>query len=159
MENTELQSTFELIDNLEFEEKVDFENLVLSSESTDIPNLETIDIKEEPLQQRQQHQQHQQLQQHQQPKKQHHRGNAGCLHNGSNNPSGVGGNVGSCCSAKNLAHSRGELTSFGTSLLRPEAAAHKVHNSSRKPKHVVIDEIWRHYKQCHAHEIMWESQI
>ena len=51
MENTELQSTFELIDNIEFEEKVDFENLVLSSEPTDIPNLETIEIKEEPLQQ------------------------------------------------------------------------------------------------------------
>ena len=51
MENTELQSTFELIDNIEFEEKVDFENLVLSSEPTDIPNLETIDIKEEPLHQ------------------------------------------------------------------------------------------------------------
>ena len=51
MENTELQSTFELMDNIEFEEKMDFENLVLSSEPTDIPNLETIDIKEESLQQ------------------------------------------------------------------------------------------------------------
>ena len=50
MENTDLQSTFELIDNIEFEEKVDFENLVISSEPTDIPNLETIDIKEEPFQ-------------------------------------------------------------------------------------------------------------
>jgi hypothetical protein len=49
MENTELQSTFELVDNIEFKEKVDFENLALSSEPTDIPNLETIDIKEEPL--------------------------------------------------------------------------------------------------------------
>ena len=50
LENIELQSTFELIDNIEFEEKKDFENLLLSSEPTDIPNLETIDIKEEPLQ-------------------------------------------------------------------------------------------------------------
>ena len=49
MENTELQSTIELIDNIEFEEKVDFENLVLSSEPTDIPNLETIDIQGPPL--------------------------------------------------------------------------------------------------------------
>ena len=48
MENTELQSTFELIDNIEFEEKVDCENLVLSSEPTDILNMETLDIKEEP---------------------------------------------------------------------------------------------------------------
>ena len=51
MENTELQSTFELIDNIEFEEKVDFENLVLYSEPTDIPNLETSEIKEEPFRQ------------------------------------------------------------------------------------------------------------
>ena len=86
-------------------------------------------------QQRQQHQQNQQ-QQHQQ----HHRG--------------VGGHVGSPCSAKILAHSKSELTSFGTALLRPEAAAHKVPNSSRKPKHVVIDELWGHYKQCHSHKIM-----
>jgi hypothetical protein len=46
MENTELQSTFELIDNIEFKEKVDFENLVLSSEPT---TMETIDVKEESL--------------------------------------------------------------------------------------------------------------
>ena len=48
MENSELQSTIELIDNIEFKEKVDCENLVLSSEPTDILNLETLDIKEEP---------------------------------------------------------------------------------------------------------------
>ena len=48
--NTELQSTFELIDNIEFEEKVDIEDLGSHSEPTGIPNLETIDIKEEPLQ-------------------------------------------------------------------------------------------------------------
>ena len=52
MENTELQSTFELIDNIEFEEKVDIEDLVSHSEPTGIPNLETIDIKEEPLEQK-----------------------------------------------------------------------------------------------------------
>ena len=51
MENTELQSTFELIDNIEFEEKVDIEDLVSHSEPTGIPNLETIDLKEEPSEQ------------------------------------------------------------------------------------------------------------
>ena len=49
MENTELQSTFELIDNIEFEEKVNIEDLMLPSDSTGISNLETIDMKEEPL--------------------------------------------------------------------------------------------------------------
>ena len=53
-------------------------------------------------------------------------GDAGHLHNGSNpNPGPGGGGVGSPCSARILARTRGELTSFGTSLLRPEAAAHK----------------------------------
>ena len=46
------------------------------------------------------------------------------------------------CNSKVLARSKAELASFGTSLLRPEAAAHKVHNSSRKPKHVVCQELW-----------------
>ena len=46
------------------------------------------------------------------------------------------------CSSRVLARSKGELASFGTSLLRPEAAAHKVHNSSRKPKKVVCEELW-----------------
>jgi len=98
----------------------------------------------------------QQQQQIQQQPQQQTQGDAGHLHNGSNpNPGpGGGGGVGSPCSARILARTRGELTSFGTSLLRPEAAAHKVHNSSRKPKHVVIDELWRHYMQCHAHELM-----
>ena len=36
MENTELLSAFELIDNIEFEEKVDIEDLVLLSEPTGI---------------------------------------------------------------------------------------------------------------------------
>jgi len=102
-----------------------------------------------------QHSVMQQQQQIQQQPQQQTQGDAGHLHNGSNpNPGPGGGGVGSPCSARILARTRGELTSFGTSLLRPEAAAHKVHNSSRKPKHVVIDELWRHYMQCHAHELM-----
>ena len=40
-----------LIDNIEFEEKVDIEDLVLPSEPTGILKAETIDIKEEPLEQ------------------------------------------------------------------------------------------------------------
>lgn len=59
----------------------------------------------------------------------------------------------SSCSSKVMAKSEHELHTFGTSLLRPEAAAHKVHNSSRKPKHVVIAELWRHYLQFHAKEL------
>ena len=51
MENTELQSTFEFIDNIEFEDNVDIEDLVSHSEPTGIPNLETIDLKEEPSEQ------------------------------------------------------------------------------------------------------------
>ena len=51
MENTELQSTFELIDNIEFEEKMNIEDLMLPSDSTGISNMETIEIKEEPLEQ------------------------------------------------------------------------------------------------------------
>merc|ERR1712228_649661 len=100
-------------------------------------------------QQSQQQQQHQQQQQQQQQQV-----NAVQMHNGTNSAGGAGVGVVSPCSARILARTRGELTSFGTSLLRPEAAAHKVHNSSRKPKHVVIDELWRHYMQCHAQELM-----
>ena len=44
----ELQSTFELIDSIEFEEKVNIEDLVLPSEPTAILNAENIDIKQEP---------------------------------------------------------------------------------------------------------------
>ncbi len=54
------------------------------------------------------------------------------------------------CEAPILARNKAELTSFGTSLLRPEAAAHKVHNASRKPKDLVIEELWRHYMECHS---------
>ena len=48
METMELQSTFELIDSIEFEEKVNIEDLVLPSEPTAILNAENIDIKQEP---------------------------------------------------------------------------------------------------------------
>ena len=37
MENTELKSTFDLIDNIEFEDKVDIEDLVSHSEPTGTP--------------------------------------------------------------------------------------------------------------------------
>ena len=33
-----------------------------------------------------------------------------------------------------LGKTKRELQTFGTSRLRPEAAAHRVHNASRKPK-------------------------
>ena len=45
MENTGLQSTFELIDKIEFEEKVTIEDLALPSDSTGISNMETVEIK------------------------------------------------------------------------------------------------------------------
>ena len=61
------------------------------------------------------------------------------------------------CTAKILALRRGDLLVFGTSILRPEAALHKVHNSSRKPKHVVIDELWKHYVDFHPKELMDSS--
>ena len=61
------------------------------------------------------------------------------------------------CTAKILALRRGDLLVFGTSILRPEAALHKVHNSSRKPKHVVIDELWKHYVDFHSKELMDSS--
>ena len=52
MATTELQSTFELIDSIEFEENVNIEDLVLPSEPTAIINTENIDIKQEPVEQR-----------------------------------------------------------------------------------------------------------
>ena len=58
------------------------------------------------------------------------------------------------CNAPILVRTRVELTSFGTSLLRPEAASHKVHNASRKPKDLVVDELWRHYVTFHAKDVM-----
>jgi hypothetical protein len=49
MENTKLQSTFSTIDNDELEEKIDIKGLVLPSKPIGIPNMESVDIKEEPL--------------------------------------------------------------------------------------------------------------
>ena len=48
MATKELQSTFEFIDSIEFEEKVNIEDLVLPSEPT---AMENIDIKQEPVEQ------------------------------------------------------------------------------------------------------------
>ena len=61
------------------------------------------------------------------------------------------------CTAKILALRRGDLLAFGTSILRPEAALHKVHNSSRKPKQLVIDELWKHYVEFHSKELLDSS--
>ena len=47
MENAKLHSTFEKINNIE--EEVNIEDLVLPSKPTVLLNMETIDIKEEPL--------------------------------------------------------------------------------------------------------------
>ena len=57
------------------------------------------------------------------------------------------------CAAPILAKTRVELNACGTSLLRPEAAAHKVHNASRKPKDKVVEELWQHYARCHQHDL------
>ena len=51
MSTTELQSTFEFIDSIEFEEKVNIEDLGLPSEPNAILNMENIDIKQEPVEQ------------------------------------------------------------------------------------------------------------
>lgn len=56
------------------------------------------------------------------------------------------------CRAEILVKTRAELAACGTSILRPEAAAHKVHNASRKPKGVVVEELWQHYLKCHERE-------
>lgn len=57
------------------------------------------------------------------------------------------------CSAPILVKTRAELAACGTSLLRPEAASHKVHNASRKPKDKVIEELWLHYVEVHSKEL------
>ena len=58
------------------------------------------------------------------------------------------------CRAEILVKTRLELSACGTSMLRPEAAAHKVHNASRKPKDVVVEELWQHYLTCHQGEFV-----
>jgi hypothetical protein len=50
------------------------------------------------------------------------------------------------------------LSACGTSILRPEAAAHKVHNASRKPKEVVVEELWKHYLTCHAKDFEGQAE-
>ena len=49
MENTEYKTFLALRENIDFDEKVDIEDLVLPSEKTSIPNMENNDIKEEPM--------------------------------------------------------------------------------------------------------------
>ena len=49
MENTEYQTTLALREDITFDEKVDIKDLVLPSEQTVTPNMEKIDIKEEPM--------------------------------------------------------------------------------------------------------------
>lgn len=66
---------------------------------------------------------------------------------------GVSGDAKMICTAGIIAKTRNELAACGTSLLRPEAAAHKVHNASRKMKDQVIEELWDHYVKCHAHNL------
>ena len=63
------------------------------------------------------------------------------------------------CAAPILARTRVELNACGTSLLRPEAAAHKVHNASRKPKDKVVEELWQHYVQCHQHDLRSKAPL
>ena len=61
--------------------------------------------------------------------------------------------VGGPCKVPIIANSYLGLSSCGTSALRPEAAAHKVHNASRKSKDKVIEELWLHYQLSHENEI------
>ena len=49
MENTEYQTTLALRENITFDEKVEIEDLVLSSEQTGTSNMKNRDIKEEPM--------------------------------------------------------------------------------------------------------------
>ncbi len=63
------------------------------------------------------------------------------------------------CRAEILVKTRAELSACGTSMLRPEAAAHKVHNASRKPKEVVVEELWQHYLQCHRNDFEADGVI
>jgi hypothetical protein len=69
---------------------------------------------------------------------------------GTTSPTSPGGGI---CQNAILVKTRVALSACGTSLLRPEAAAHKVHNASRKPKDKVVEELWQHYVQCHAKDL------
>ncbi len=76
-----------------------------------------------------------------------------------NNSSSSNNGSGQACPSGVIAKTRAELSSCGTSMLRPEAAAHKVHNASRKPKEKVIEELWQHYLACHAAELTSPTSI
>ena len=49
MENFKLQSTFTLINSIKFEEKIDIDDLVLPPKQTGTPNMDTSNIKQEPV--------------------------------------------------------------------------------------------------------------
>ena len=49
MENLDLQSNLKMMENTEFEEKVDINNLVLSSKPTKMAEIEINDVEKEPL--------------------------------------------------------------------------------------------------------------
>ena len=101
----------------------------------------------QPLHQQHQHQQQQLYQQ-------YHSVAAATTPNGNNGTLSNGGDHGyEECKVPVLAKSRAEIASCGTSLLRPEAAAHKVHNASRKPKDKVVEELWQHYLKCHKQDL------
>ena len=49
MENLDLQSNLEMMENTKFEEKVDIDDLVLSSKPTKMAEIEINDVEKEPL--------------------------------------------------------------------------------------------------------------
>ena len=49
MENLDLQSNLEMMENTEFEEKVDIDDLVLPSKPTKMAKIEINDVKEEQI--------------------------------------------------------------------------------------------------------------
>ena len=49
MENLDLQLNLEMMENTEFEEKVDIDDLVLPPKQTGTPNMDTSNIKQEPV--------------------------------------------------------------------------------------------------------------
>ena len=52
MKNLDLQSNLEIMENTEFEEKVDIDDLVLPSKPTKMAEIEINGVKEEPLEER-----------------------------------------------------------------------------------------------------------
>merc|ERR1719376_619779 len=76
-------------------------------------------------------------------------------HHHSRDSSGGGGGSSKphFCVSPIVAKNKAGLTALGTSKLRPQASAHKVFNSSRRPKKEVVEELWAHYEDYHADEI------